>query len=295
MPSKLAGKVVLITGAARGIGAQTARELTRKGARISLVGLEPEELARVTTELGEQHRWFEADVTDPASIETAVAGTVAELGRIDVVVANAGVAPLGTVRTHDPHAFTKTIDINLNGVFHTGQAALPHLIERRGYLLVVSSLSAFTPTAGMAAYTASKAGSEALASALHSELVPFGVAVGSAHPSWVDTDLVRDMSQDLPTFRRMRKLLPWPMHSTTTVVDCGKAFADGIERRARRIYVPRGVMLMHWLRNLPAARFTGRIIAPALRRIVPKMEREVTELGRSFSARNATLQTKNKD
>lgn len=285
----VSGKVVLITGAARGIGAQTARVLAGRGARVSLVGLEPDELEAMAAELGPKHRWFEADVTDPASIEAAVSDTVTTMGGIDVVIANAGVAPFGTVRGHDPRAFTKTVDVNLNGVFHTARAALPHLIDRRGYLLAVSSLSAFAPIGGMAAYTASKAGCEALASALHSEVAHHGVAVGSAHPSWIDTDLVRDVSSDLPTFSEMRRRLPWPMRSTTTVERCGRALADGVRRRARRVYVPRSIMLMHWLRNVPAARFTGLLMRPLTRRLMPKMEREVADLGRSFTARNQQL------
>lgn len=289
MPMSLSGKVVAITGAARGIGAQTARELARRGARVSLIGLEPDALKEVATELGEEHAWFEADVTDSASVTVAIEATVEQFGGIDVVVANAGVAPFGTVRDHDPRAFTKTVDVNLNGAFHTVRAALPHIIERRGYVLVVSSLSAFTPVGGMAAYTASKAGSEALASALSSEVSHHGVAVGSAHPSWIDTDLVRDASTDLPSFRAMRDKLPWPMHSTTTVDKCAHAFVAGIERRARRIYVPRSIMLMHWLRNLPASRLVERLMRPTTQRLMPQLEREVAELGRSFSTRNERI------
>lgn len=292
MPPKTSGKVVLITGAARGIGAETARVLAARGAKLSLIGLEPAELEAVVQDLGEGHTWFEADVTDPDSLAAAVDGTVAAHGRIDAVIANAGIAPFGTVENGDPHAFTKTIDVNLNGVFHTARLTLPQLAENRGYLLVVSSLSAFAPVGGMAAYTASKAGADALASAIHSEVAHLKVAVGSAHPSWIDTDLVREVASDLASFRRMRKLLPWPMHATTTVTACGKAIADGVQRRARRVYVPRSIMLMHWLRNLPSSRLTGRLMLPALRRIVPMMEQEVADLGRSLSERNTKLQSR---
>lgn len=292
MRTNLDGKVALITGAARGIGAQTARELAARGVLVSLVGMEPTELKAVASELGEGHTWFEADVTDAESIEAAVAGTVAELGGIDIVIANAGIAPFGSVLSGDPNAFVRTIDVNINGVFRTVRAALPHVVERQGYVLIVSSLSAFAPLAGMAAYTASKAGVEALASSLAGELDHLGVAVGSAHPSWIDTDLVRETAQDLPTYRTMRSMLPWPMHSTTTVEKCGRMFAEGVRRRSRRIYVPRSVMVMHWLRNLPSSKLVHRFMRPTLRRLMPKMDAEVAALGRSFSARNVRLQTR---
>src|SRR4051812_22683353 len=93
--TSLNGKVVLITGAARGIGEHTARLAASKGAKVALAGLEPERLEAIATELGAP--WFECDVTDQESVQAAVDGTVAALGGIDVVLANAGVASSGTV------------------------------------------------------------------------------------------------------------------------------------------------------------------------------------------------------
>ena len=121
------GKTVLITGAARGIGAETARRLAARGARLSLVGLEPELLEQVAGELGDA-AWFEADVTDRDSLESAVEGTVERFGGIDVVMANAGIAGVGTVRGMDPGGWERIIEVNLLGVYRTLNVCLPHVI-----------------------------------------------------------------------------------------------------------------------------------------------------------------------
>jgi NAD(P)-dependent dehydrogenase (short-subunit alcohol dehydrogenase family) len=281
---EIAGRTTLITGAARGIGAATAQALARRGGNVALVGREPELLAAVAAEIGERAAWFEADVTDGAALDAAVRGTVERFGGIDVVLANAGIASFGTVATTDPEAFARTIDVNVTGVFRTVRATLPHVVERRGYVLVVASVAAFTPVAGMSAYAASKAGAESIASALATEVARDGVAVGSAHPSWIDTDMVRGAMADLGSLRRLRRLLPWPMRATTTVEDCAEAFVHAIEQRARRVYVPRAGALAYWGRALiqsrMATRVTGRLAAP----IVPELEREVAALGRSVGA-----------
>src|SRR4051812_29800979 len=101
-PWPLAGRTVLITGAARGIGAESARQLREKGAKLALVGLEPELLEQRATELGGDTAWFEANVSEPEELERAVAGTVERFGGIDVVIANAGIAGGGPVATMDP-------------------------------------------------------------------------------------------------------------------------------------------------------------------------------------------------
>src|SRR3954470_11859651 len=119
----LAGTSVLITGAARGIGAALARKAAARGARVALVGLEPGELARVADELGPAHLWVEADVTDPEALMAAVQRTVDTFGGLDVVVANAGIAPLTTVMTSSAHALSRTIEVNLIGAMLTAHAA----------------------------------------------------------------------------------------------------------------------------------------------------------------------------
>ncbi|MGH3647728.1 MAG: SDR family oxidoreductase [Micromonosporaceae bacterium] len=271
---------VLITGAARGIGAQTARLLAAKGHRISLVGLEPELLAELAAELGEQHCWFPADVTDSESLRAAVAGTVERFGGIDVVLANAGIASYATVRIADPEAFARVVDINLTGVFRTLNATLPSLIERKGYALIVASLATYTPMPGLAAYAASKAGVESLGHAVRHEMAPYGVQVGTCHPSWIDTDMVRAAEADLPTFKTLRGRLPWPANGLTTVEKCAEAVVRGIEKRSRRVYVPRSVALVNAARALLVSPVADLLIGRQARTLVPQLEDEVRRLGR---------------
>jgi NAD(P)-dependent dehydrogenase (short-subunit alcohol dehydrogenase family) len=285
----LLGRTVFITGAARGIGAQLAREVARRGAQVAAVGLEPDRLEALAAELGPAHLWHEADVTEQASLDAAVAATVERLGGIDVVVANAGVAPFGTVLQIDPDAWAQCVEVNLTGVFRTIHAALPHVAERRGYVLAVSSLAAFASTPGLSAYDASKRGVEAFTEALRLEVAHRGIAVGCAHPSWIDTDLVRDAEAELASFRELRKRLPWPVSATTSVEDCALALADAIEARAARVCVPREVVLVGWLRQVIAGPVGRALFARDARASVPRLEAEIAALGRSFSARTHDL------
>ena len=144
----LQGKTILITGAARGIGAETARRLAHRGARVSLVGLEPELLERVARDCGDA-AWFEADVTDRQALGAAVDGTLERFGGIDGVMANAGIAGVGTVRGMDPQAWERIVEVNLLGVYRTVHACLPHVIERKGYILPVASMAAAIHAPGM--------------------------------------------------------------------------------------------------------------------------------------------------
>ncbi len=160
----LAGKKVLITGAARGIGATTARGLAARGARLALVGLEPERLQAVMSELGTGHTWATADVTDGAE-------------------------------------------------------------------------------------------------------------------------------QDLTAFRTMRQRLPWPMNSTTSVEECSAAFVRAIERRSRRVNVPRAIGLNHWIRPVVHSRLVDVVLARSAAGVLPRLETETAALGRSVSEKVAALRS----
>ena len=280
MADPISGKVVLITGPARGIGEETARQLAARGARLSLVGLEPERLAALAAELGAA--WFECDVTDQPALDRAVAGTVHALGGIDVVVANAGIANHGTVAVSPVEALVRTIEVNLVGVVRTVCAALPYVAERRGYFLLMSSAAAIAPLPGMAAYAASKAGVEFFGNALRLEVAHKGVGVGIAHPAWIDTDMVRDTKRDLQSFNAMLCTLPGPFGSYTSVQECAAAFVDGIERRRRKVFVPKSLAPLSAVRQLFMSRLSDRFSGRTARRIIPRLEQEVAALGRSF-------------
>ena len=245
----LRGKTILITGAARGIGAESARQLSARGARIALVGLEPEELERVARQCGPDAAAFEADVTDSDALAGVVESVVERFGGIDVVMANAGVVGTGFVRSTDPAIFERTIEVNLLGVFRTVRACLPHVIERRGYVLVIASLAAASHGPGMAAYAASKAGAEAFGNSLRAEVAHLGVDVGVGYFAFLDTDMVRG-GDSHPVFRETRSEIPGPLGKTHSLSDAVGKIVAGIEGRARTVVHPGWIRVMLVLRGM---------------------------------------------
>lgn len=281
----VSGKVVFISGGAAGVGAEVARRLHAKGAKLVLTDVDAAALAAQVTALGgDRVLTFAADVRDLAAMQAAADAAVTRFGGIDVVVANAGIATYGSVLQVDPEAFKRLLDINVLGVFHTVRAALPSIIDRRGYVLIVSSLAAFAAAPGLAPYNASKAGVEQFANALRLEVAHRGVAVGSAHMSWIDTAMVRDTKSDLSTFAEMLTRMPSPLNTTTSVGKCGAAFVKGIEGRKRRVYCPGWVSALRWAKPLMSTRLGEAPVLKFVPDILPRMDAEVAALGRSTSA-----------
>jgi NAD(P)-dependent dehydrogenase (short-subunit alcohol dehydrogenase family) len=282
VPLRLDGKVVLITGPARGIGAALARRLATRGATLALVGLEPERLARLASELGPAHSWAECDVTVQADLERAVAATIERHGAIDVVIANAGIATNGTVAVTPADALARTIEVNLIGVVRTVRATLEAVIARQGYYLLISSAASLVAAPGIAAYAAAKAGVEMFGNSLRLELRHKGVAVGSAHPGWIDTDLVRDLQHDLESFNEMLATTPGPFGTITSVDECADALIDGIVRRRRKIFIPKSLGLVAAIRQLFMSPLSDFVMGRRGRRMIPLAEAETLALGRSF-------------
>jgi NAD(P)-dependent dehydrogenase (short-subunit alcohol dehydrogenase family) len=183
----LVGKRVIISGAARGIGAATARRLHARGARVALLGIEPELLDAVAAECdGIAHR---CDVRDRRQVDQAVAGAVEALGGLDVCIANAGVAAQLPLDGGDPSIFENTLAVNVLGTYYLVRAAAPHLAHRHGYALLTASLAAAVHLPLMGAYSASKAAVEAIGNTLRAELAPYGAKVGVAYFAELDTDM----------------------------------------------------------------------------------------------------------
>ncbi|MFN3002364.1 SDR family oxidoreductase [Mycolicibacterium wolinskyi] len=290
--SSVNGKVVFITGGARGVGEEVARRLRKKGAKLVLTDLDEAPLTALAAELGDEHVMTAlADVRDLPAMQKAADAAVERFGGIDIVLANAGIASFGSVMQVDPEAFKRVIDVNVVGVFNTVRATLPAVIDRRGYVLVVSSLAAFTSAPGLAAYHASKAGAEYFANTLRLEVAHLGVDVGSAHMSWIDTPLVQDAKADLSTFREMLTKMPGPLKQTTTVAKCGEAFVKGIEGRKKRIYCPDWVGLFRWIRPVVATPLAERDIRKFTPELLPRLDAEAAALGRSTSARTEALES----
>ncbi|MER5714945.1 SDR family oxidoreductase [Streptomyces sp. NPDC002132] len=243
----LEGQVVVVTGAARGVGELLARKLSARGASIALVGLEPDALKQVAERLhGDSAHWY-ADVTDHEAMVRVAAEVKERFGKVDVVVANAGVATGGPFADSDPESWRRVIEVNLVGSAVTARAFLPLLTESRGYLLQIASLAAITPAPMMSAYCASKSGVEAYAHCLRAEVGPKGVRVGVGYLSWTDTDMVRGADQD-EVMRELRRRLPWPANKTYPLGPAVDRLVAGIERRSAHVYG------QGWLRGMQGVR-----------------------------------------
>ena len=256
----LRGKVAVVTGGARGLGAEAARQLAGRGATVAVLGLEPDQLAAVAAGCGPDAAWWPVDVTDEAALTAVAAAVVERFGRVDVLVVNAGIAAGGPLVLADPASFDRVIEVNLLGSVRTLRAFLAALIASRGYALQIASLAALTPMPGMAAYCASKSGVEAFAHSVAAELEHHGVGLGVAYLSWVDTDMVRGADR-VAGLGEQRAKLPFPFGRTYPAGPSVARLVDGVERRSRHVYA------QPWIRAI----LVGRGVVPfAVRRVAAR-------------------------
>ncbi|MBP2324434.1 NAD(P)-dependent dehydrogenase (short-subunit alcohol dehydrogenase family) [Kibdelosporangium banguiense] len=237
---RVAGRTVLITGGGAGIGRALAHALHQRGAIVALVDRDEAALAETAKELGDERVFtVVADVRDRTGIADAVGESAERAGGLDVVVANAGVTPSpATLRQVDPAEFDRVMAINLTGAFNTVRPAVDALVTRRGHVVVVSSVAAFVPGPGGAAYMISKAAVEQLGRALRLELAAHGVSVGVAYFGVVDTQLARTTLDDDLLGRELERRLPPPLRRRITANQAATVLADAIARRAGRTLAP---------------------------------------------------------
>jgi NAD(P)-dependent dehydrogenase (short-subunit alcohol dehydrogenase family) len=247
----LNGKVALITGAARGIGFETARQIHLRGATVAVVDLDPDQAREAAERIGDRAIGIGADVTDRAAIMQAVAETVERFGGLDVVVANAGIAQskLATVRGIGTEEWERVFEVDLLGVWRTVRAALPQIVERRGHVVVTSSAYAFMNGVFNSPYAVAKAGVESLGRALRVELTPLGASASVAYFGWVDTRMVQD-AMDQPHSGRLNENVPAWLLKRITPDEAGAAVVRGIEERAPRIFAPKWWRYVSALRGL---------------------------------------------
>ena len=253
------GKVALVTGAERGIGYATAQELHARGASVALVDLDETATQAAAERIGgDRVLGLGADVTDRAAMQAAVDATVERFGGLDVVVANAGIAPpLSTIRLIDEDAFERVVEVDLLGVWRTVRPALPHIVERRGHVVVVASVYAFFNGVFNASYAMSKAGVESFGRSLRTELSPHGASASVAYFGFIDTKMVQDGMAD-PIAQRFDETLPKFAGRRLPPSAAGKAIADGIARRAHRIIAPKWWAAWSTLRGILNPIFDAR-------------------------------------
>jgi NAD(P)-dependent dehydrogenase (short-subunit alcohol dehydrogenase family) len=236
----LTDAVVLITGGTGGLGTALARELTARGARLALFGRDQDAATAQATSLGGIDRALggSVDVRDMHSVERAVAATIDRFGRIDVVIAAAGVESAELGHRIDPDRFERDIDINLTGVWRTYRAAFPHLEHTRGHFLAISSMAAFVHSPRQASYTASKAGVWALCDSLRIEARPHRVSVGTAFPTFFQTPMLDQLQRDpeLNTIWNGNTRGIWKPVPIEHVIH---QILDGLQHRRRNIVIPR--------------------------------------------------------
>jgi (+)-trans-carveol dehydrogenase len=213
MPGRVEGKVAFITGAARGQGRSHAVRLAQEGADIIAVDLAgqvasvpypmatPEDLDQTVKEVEALDRRIvatQADVRDFAALKSALDEGVAQLGRLDIVSSNAGIASFGPADELDETTWRDMIDINLTGMWHTCKAAIPHLVEggRGGSIVITSSDAGLKGFQNLAHYVSAKHGVVGLMRTLALELAPHMIRVNSLHPTTVNTDMI----QNAPTY-----------------------------------------------------------------------------------------------
>jgi len=237
---ELAGKVVLITGGTGGLGSATARTLLSRGARVGIVDLHPDtqEIAARISPSGVVG--FTADVCDRGALDDAVAHLCERFGRVDVVIANAGIMGRGsTLRAMPAPAIDKVLVVNINGVVNTVNAAMKQIIANQGQVVLISSVFAFLNGMGVIPYAMSKAAVEQLGRGLRVELAQHGASATTAYFALIQTDMIRNGVDADPAISEMlARTSPRPLLKRLEPDEAAEAIVQAIEHRSPRVIRP---------------------------------------------------------
>lgn len=267
MDTFLTDKVAVVTGGGRGVGAATAITLAEAGADVVITARtaqEIEQTAEQVRETGRQALAIPADVSDRSAVQQLIERVLAELDRIDILINNAGILhPVGDTWTVDPDDWQYNVTVNLDGVFLTTHAVLPHMIERgSGRIINVTSGAAQRPVPGWSAYCAAKAGLDHFTRVVAAELAGTGVTINAAAPGVVDTEMQAEIRQLAPSeFRQVSRyqaykregvlrdpsepaqMLLWLCHPATQAMNGEALHIDDVNVR-RRIAENLGLPMM---------------------------------------------------
>ncbi|MFD8006531.1 SDR family NAD(P)-dependent oxidoreductase [Streptomyces mirabilis] len=246
-----------MTGGAKGLGAATARCLSDEGARVFVVDLHQPSTGqgvdkRITTLRG--------DVTDLADMSEVVENVVEKTGRLDIVIANAGVAARGaTLRASSPPVIDQLFDVNVRGALNTVHASLPRIIESKGRLVLLSSVFAYVNGTGTIPYAMSKAAVEQLGRGLRVELAAHEVSVTTAYFAMINTDMIRQSVDQDPAAQALLNGLPKVLHKRISPEQAASAIVDGLRRRDARVVRPRRWSAVSALRGILAPAMDSRL------------------------------------
>lgn len=256
------GRAAIVTGASRGIGREIALALARAGGRVSLAARGEDALAGVAREvrdLGSSAIVVPTDVTEPAACRRLVAATVEAFGRLDLLVANAGVSMLAAFEdVEDPEVLARLMDVNWMGAVRCAHAALPHLVAAGGRIVAVSSLTALAAVPGRSGYVASKHAMRGFFDSLRIELAPRGVSVTVAYPGFVETG----MRERVLGHGAGRGTGP-AAGTAMTAAECARRILEAAADRRRETRMTWRGTLGPWLR-LMAPRLVDRVAARAV-------------------------------
>jgi len=250
----LSGKVILITGAAGGIGAASARALHAAGARVVLTDVTQQSVDEIANQIGgDRVMPLALDVTDRAAADAVVRLVAQRFGGVDVVFANAGIASdhPTSIAMMDEGAFEKVIEVNFIGAWRSVRACLPQIIERRGHVLMTASIYSYCNGMANAPYAASKAALEMFGRSLRAELAGTGATAGVLYPGWVSTPLSKvGFGGDELVTQMLNRAFPRPYNKAVEPEKIAAAVVRGMQARAARIAAPKRWAPVHWLRGI---------------------------------------------